>query len=246
MAFMKKAKAYVRRQGKRVIRAAKKRYVKKGKLNISKLSADVQMLKHLVNTEKKRVDISLAASQVAQYFGAVSGQYAAGLSPTIPQQVQQGGRTGNSVKLVSGVLDLRLAQQSSAVNNIKVKVYIVCRPDNSAGTSATNSLNEFIEVNPFSGVNDYYSNRDPEYFKAFRIITQKTYTLKQDSIIGGTSIIQTKIPLKFNHHQKYNSNASTTTTSNQFYIFMVASDGDTSASTGVGLQWTMRWYYTDN
>jgi len=243
---MKKAKAYVKRQGKRAFRAAKKRYVQKGKLNISKLSADVQMLKHLVNTEKRRVDLSPAASQVGQFNGASTGQYAFGLSPTIPQGVTQGGRIGNSVKLVSGVLDLRLAQQSAAVNNIKVKLYIVCRPDNSATGSATTAINEFLELNNFSGVNDYYSNRDPEYFKAFRVITQKTFIMKQDSVTSGTSIIQTKIPLRFNHHQKYNTNASTTTVSNQFYIFMVASDGDTAASTGVSLQWNMRWYYTDN
>jgi len=97
-----------------------------------------------------------------------------------------------------------------------------------------------------SGVNDYYSARDPEYFTAFRVIKCGVVSLHQDQITSGSATVQKKIPLKFNHHLKYNTDGSTTTTKNQMYLFVTCSGGDLGTATGATIQYNMRWYYTDN
>jgi len=245
MAFKKYAKKQVKRAGKFL----KKRYVKKGMPNIKNIINDVKMLKHLVNVEKKRSDTTVTIAQpFARANAGADGAYHAILSPTIAQGVQNNERIGNSIKLVSGCLDFSIEQQSLAINSNKLKLMIVCRQENAANYTSTASLNSLMEVNPFTSRRDFYSNRDPEFFSEFRVIKTVTMTLAQDQISTGTARIQKKIPLKFNHHLKYNNDGTTTTTKNQFYLFVFASDGEMAspALTGAQIQYNMRWYYTDN
>jgi len=249
MAFYKKVGKFVRKSGIKktyanVRKAAQKRYSKR-----SNIAKDVAMLKHLVNIEKKRSDITVI---IAQPFGranaSADGAYHAIISPTIPQGITNSERTGNSVKLVSGCLDVSISQQVNAVNNNKIKLMIVCRPENAGGYSAANTLNQMFEVNPFTSRRDFYSNRDPEYFSEFKVIKSITMDLKQDSVASGTTFIQKKIPLRLNHHLKYNTDGSTIPTKNQFYLIVLASDGEMASPslTGAQIQYNMRWYYTDN
>jgi len=243
-----KAKKYVKKVGKKVYALAKKRYVTKGYPNMKNIVSDVKMLKHLVNIEKKRSDITVStATALGQTFGAgVSGAYASIIAPTILEGVTQGARVGLSVKVVSGCLDIQFAQQTSTVNNLKLQYWIVCKPDNGPFTSAPTAIANFFEPNPFSGVVDYYSSRDPEYFSSMKVIKTGSIRLQTDPITGATALVQKKFPLKFNHHLKYNTDASTTTTKNQFYLFVTCSGGDLGLATGATIQYNMRWYYTDN
>jgi len=249
MVFRKKALAYAKKQGGRALRAAKKRYVTKGKgPNVKNIYKDVMMLKSLVNVEKKRIDFSpaLPVSLGATAGAGVTGAYASLISPTIPQGLTGSTRTGNSLKLVSGCLDIQFAQSVNTVNAIKIKYFIVCKPDSGVFLAAANVRSELWEPNVFSGVIDYHSNRDPEFFTSYRIIKQGSCTIPQDQIAAGIGYKQIKIPLKFNHHMKYNTDASTVSTKNNFYLFALADVGDVVALTGANIAYNMRWYYTDN
>jgi len=248
MPYVKKAKRVARRIARGVYKGAKRRYVTKGGANIKNILSDVKMLKHLINVEKKRSDITITSPVYSSQFttGGVSGAYAAIITPTVAEGITQGSRIGLSLKLVSGCMDIQFRQQASQINNLKLKYFIVCRPDNSTSATAATSIAQFFEPNPFTTVVDFYSSRDPEYFTAFRVIKQGTVNLKQDQITSGASIQQFKIPLKLNHHLKYNTDGSTITTKNQFYLFVTASDGNTTLGTGAELVYNMRWYYTDN
>lgn len=245
MAFRK----YVKKQAKRAGKYLKKRYAPKGSVNMKKIISDVKLLKTLVNVEKKRVDTTVT---IAQPFGRANagadGAYHAILTPVIPQGTTGETRNGNSVKLVSGCLDVAIAQQANTLNSIKIKLWIVCRQENAGGYSSSATINQLLEVNPFTTRRDFYSNRDPEFFSEFQIIKCVTMTLTQDQITSGTTNIQKKIPLKFSHHLKYSNDASTVTTKNQFYIIATASDGEMASPTltGAQIQYNMRWYYTDN
>lgn len=245
MAFKKYAKKQVKRAGKFL----KKRYVKKGMPSIKNIVKDVAMLKHLVNIEKKRSDITV---QIYQPFGRANagadGGYHVIISPTIPQGIGQGERTGNSVKLVSGCFDVSIEQQVNALNTNKLKLWIICRPENVSGYSAANTYQQLLEMNPFTQRRDFYSNRDPEFFSEFRVIKCLNLTLAQDSVSTGQTRIQKKIPLKLNHHLKYNTDGSTVPTKNQFYLIVTASDGEMASPslTGAQIAYNMRWYYTDN
>jgi len=249
MVFIKRAKRYAKGVVKRGVKMAKKRYMTKKGPNIKNIYNDVAMLKHLVNIEKKRFDFTLqnSVSFAQSNTVGVSGQYAISLSPnTMSEGVAQGQRIGQSIKLVSGYLSMQIQQQVNTVNDLKIKWYVVCRPDNSALSSNATSIAQFFEPNPFSGVNDYYSSRDPEYFGAFRIIRTGIVELKQDQITSGTSIVQKNIPLKLDLHQKYNTDTVSPTVKNNVMLFLVCSGGDVALSSGATIVYNMRWYYTDN
>nr|UOF82787.1 capsid protein [Cressdnaviricota sp.] len=251
MAFIKKAgrfakKAKVGKTWKKARGAIKKRYGRPG--GRSKLAQDVAMLKAIVNVEKKRKDFTqVSVLPVGALNGVgVSGAQCINISPLIAQGVTQGTRNGNSLKLTSACFDIQFAQQTSTVNDLKVRWVIICRPDNGATYSASTVQDTFYEPNPFSSVVDYYSSRDPEYFTDFRVIKQGVVDLKQDQVTSGQSIIQKKIPLRLNHHQKYNTDASTATVKNAFFLLVTCSGGDIALSTGVSFAYNVRWYYTDN
>jgi len=252
MAFIKKAKRYAKGVAKRVGRLARKRYMPKGVPNLQNLVKDVKMLKHLVNVEKKRFDVTVSAPiNVGQYNGAATGAHCSIITPYPIQGTAQSQRVGNSIKLVSCQFACQFLQQANCVNNMKIRWAIVCRPTNDVNVNASGNLNSFYEVNPFSTVIDYYSNRDPEYFSQFRVIKSGTITLKSDQTTNGQSAVQVKVPLRLNHHLKFNENSSTITTKNQFLLMMTASAGDivpgqNAPLTGALFQYNVRWYYTDD
>lgn len=244
MAFRKRVRKFVRKVGA----IAKKRYVRKGGPNMKNIIKDVKMLKHLTNAEKKRTDdTQIAANSVAQINGVgVTGALAYIITPTIAQGLTNASRIGNSLKLVSCCLDFNFGSQASLLSRIEFKYYIVCRPDNSTSYPVATSLAQFFEVNPFSSVIDSFSARDPEYFSAFKVIKQGKVVLPEDSITGGFGNKQVKIPLRLNHHLKYNTNASIVTTKNELMLFVTASSGDVALLTGGTFQYNARFYYTDN
>lgn len=252
--YVKKAKRVYRKAkkyGSKAMKIANKvnnnKYVK-GAATLYSLGQKVAMLSHLVNIEKKRFDITVSSAvNIAQSAGVgVSGNYAVSVPPNPAEGVAQGQRIGLSIKAVSGLLSMQFTQQSATLNKLKLRWYLVNRPDNSALQTAPSSINQFFEPNPFSGVIDYYSNRDPEYFNAFKIMRTGTVNLAQDAITSGSSIVQIKVPIKCDLHQKFNTDASIATVKNNIMLFVVCSGGDTALNTGATLVFNMRWYYTDN
>jgi len=145
-------------------------------------------------------------------------------------------------------LDLFFKQQTNSINALKIRWFLVCKPDNSTSSGPNTVLTQMLEPNPFSAVIDYHSNRDAEFFTAYRIIKQGVVSLSQDSLATGTSIQQRKIPLKLNHHLKYNTDASITTTKNSLYLLFTADTGDRNGAslTGADVGFNCRYYYTDN
>lgn len=242
------AKKYVKKQGKRAYKAAKARYVTKGGPNVANIYKDVMMLKALVNVEKKRSDnTSTGAIGFGQTAGVgVTGAFSQQINPTIAQGLTGATRTGNSVKLVSGCLDMYFNQSVNTINQVKIRWILVCRPDSSLIIASSSALTNVYEINPFSAVIDYHSNRDPEFFSQYKMIKTGTVTLQQDQLAGGIAYAQVKIPMKFNHHLKYNTDASTTSVKNQFYLFATCDQGDAVALSGAQIQYNMRWYFTDN
>jgi len=248
MAFRKGLKKGARRFAKKVGVMAKKRYVKKGGPNVRNIYKDVMMLKGLVNAEKKRLDVAITtpASFGATAGAGVTGLFAQNITPLIAQGVTGSTRNGLSVKLVSGCLDLQFAQSVNTVNQVRIRYFLVCRPDNANGATASSISQMLLEPNPFSTVIDYHSSRDPENFKNLRVIKQGYTTLIPDQLTGQITYKQLKIPLKFNHHLKFQTDGTTSSQVNNFYLIVTADLGDAIALTGGNVLYNMRWYFTDN
>jgi len=249
MAFRKGMKR-VKRGVRKVTKFAKKvnrHPVTKGIANIAKIA---QMVK-LLNVEKKRVDFNYAGSflSLGQYNTALAtGALATAMTPTISQGITGSTRNGNSIKLVSCCLDLFVSQQANTINAMKLRWFFVCLPDNSTDTGAIAVRDRLLEPNPFVNIIDYHSSRDPEFFTQLKIIKQGQITLAADQLATGIAFAQRKIPLKLNHHMRYNSDASTLTTKNKFFLIMTADTGDANAAsyTGANVGFNIRYYYVDN
>ena len=94
--------------------------------NLTKLAKDINMVKAMVNAEKKRVVLSnnnQAVGQVANATG--SGHFLLDITPNPTQGTGFSNKTGSSIKLHSSHFDFQLFGQTNNVSGIKVKVYIV-------------------------------------------------------------------------------------------------------------------------
>lgn len=225
-----------------------KRYFKKGYTpKVGRIMKDVAILKKALNTEKKRVESSQGVGvSFAQFAGASSGNYAVDITPVISQGATGSTRNGLSVKLTSCCLDIQVNQSTNTVNEFRYRWFIVCRPDASLATTAAVAITQFFENNLFSGVIDYHSNRDPEYFHQFRVLKSGIGKLTSDQLASQTSYNQWKVPMKLSHHLKYNTDVSTTTVKNQLFLFLVADSGDVTGLTGAQIRYNVRYYYVDN
>jgi len=248
MAFFKKAKAFGKRVAKKAYGAAKKRYVKKGGPNVANITKDVMMLKRLINVEKKRFDMtSPSPITFGQTAGAgITGAQVVAISPTVAEGAQGNQRNGISFKIVSACLDLYFNQSVNAVNGGRIRWWMVMKPDNGINIVPANVMAQMLENNPFSGVVDYHSPRDAEYFSSYRVIKQGTVNLVPDSLTGQIAFQQRKYPLKITAHQRFQGDASTVTTKNAFFLIFTMDVGDAVALTGAQVQYNVRWYYTDN
>ena len=205
------------------------------------------MLKSLINVEKKRKDRSLSSpTQLAQYASAgAAGYFCNDITPSIAQGVGASQRTGNSVKLTSMCLDIQFKQDSATKNQVMLRYYILNVKE--ANTTVNEAGLELLEPNPFSSVRDFHSNRDPEHFTKYRIIKSGVCKVAADfTHLNETSYKQIKIPLKLNHHLKYQSGSSNDSVKNTFFLLVVADTGNISTNTGIIIQYNARFYYTDN
>lgn len=246
MAFRKGARRFVKKAGKAVVSAAKKRYTKGGKVNVMRIASDAAKLVRLMNVEKKYIDNSRSVNgDFSQLSTLSAGYFIEEVTPQIQQGVTGSARTGNSVKLVSARLDFQVRGQSSTINELRYKYYLICKPD-ALITSFSQVVTECFDVNLFGANYDYHSLRDPEHFKNYKIVAQGSGKLIADSLSGQLGINQAHRYLKLNHHLKYDSNVSSSPVVNKFFLVFFADSGDKSTNTGATLDWGMRTWFVDN
>ncbi len=207
---------------------------------------DVAMLKALVNVEKKRALVSAANIKVARYdtAGINTGAQILDITPVITQGDAGNQRNGNSLKLQSLFMDLWVEQQSATVNNLSLNVKVICVPEDSS--TSGDPLTQFYQPNLFTNVIDSGSNRDPEYFTRFKVIKNLTVNIKEDNLAGGNYNRQLKVPLKLGTHLKYNTDASTTSTKNRYFMICTCDQGANVSNSGVSINYGITYFYTDN
>ena len=241
MAF-RKAKRIIKRT-KKFVKKVNRHPVTKGIASIAKIA---QMVK-LLNVEKKRSDVTYTNQNFGQFNGVgVGGALCLPMTPVILEGVTGSTRNGLSLKLVSACIDIQFSQQSSALNNSLIRWHLICLKDNSSGPAASSVLSRYLEVNPFSNVIDFHSSRDPEFFSSMQVIKTGVVAFKADQLATGTYYAQKKIPLKLNHHLRYNTDATSIPTKNAFFLVLTQDQGDTFIATGATAQINARYYYVDN
>ncbi len=220
---------------------------KKGYANRQKLYKEITAIKKMINAEKKNADTtSTSITNFAQNNGAGSGQAVFSVMPIIAQGSSEDQRNGDSLKICSLCFQCEVFTNSfNTIQDTRYKIYLIRQPTNPV--SGSNVANQFLEPNPFSGVNDYNSNRDYEHFKDYIVIGMIRGVLKQNTNDSANQIRknQHKLARKLQYHVRYEK-GTTIILNNTLYIVAVADSGDTATNNYIRMQYSTKVYYYDN
>lgn len=264
------AKTYFRRLANKGKKVAKKRYVtKRGLPKVNRIVKDVARLKKLINVEKKYVEVNIGAANpihVGQYSAIDSGSWTYGyklkdITPAIAQGVTVNQRTGDSVKLTGCNIQLQIFQQPNLTvgNRLYVDIYKVDVPKGITDTTAK----QIYQNNVFNNLIDAASNRDPDYMGVYKKIASRSYFLPANPGEGTMSVIHRTINLKLSQHLHMDGAASSIPVNCQYLMMFRASAGNVgtttltaggginqfpilTASSGIAVCDSMRWWYVDN
>lgn len=237
MAWKKYAKKYARKAVRAGIRYARKRYVRGGRVNVSKISRDVYKLKTIINSERKRYVSSYREQPIGQISALTAstityGAFYSDITPTPAEGATFNGRTGASIKLSGIHFKCQLKQQANTTQSMKFKCYIV--ENKGIVLTAAQALPVFIAQNPFVTLSpclDLNSERNLDYMGDFKVLSSKTVFLAANNISTQTMIKDFSMGLKcgLGHHVRFNGD-SNTVTKGQIFLFIVADCGNSSAT----------------
>jgi len=260
---------------KKLARSTKKYFGigKKRTLNvpgIASMARQVASMASMINAEKKILSISssngLAVGQpVGQVSQNATGARCFDFTPMMPQGSGVSDRTGNSIKLHSSYFQFQIQQQSSAVvTPLKIRIEMWANP--AKVQDETTLLDNLYVPNPFTGIIDFNSARNPDHFNDYRKLMTRTCYLPVDSISGQLQTKQLAVPFKWNkgkgHHVRYTGTGSTNylndVQSGQVFLLYfcdVGNSGGTASTlnvpmlipvTGAQIKMSYRHYYYDN
>lgn len=251
MPLLKKVGRRVRKVARKVRGKAIKRYFGKGYTpKVGKIASDVARLSKMINAEKKVTDVTPASANFALYGNAgatIDGAYCVDVTPVVTQGVTRSTRNGNSIKLYTACMDIRIDQGATAGSNFKYVGYLVRRIDAQVALTAGQIKDQMWELNPFTSIRDLNSNRDPESgMRGYKIIKTFKGGFPVDALSGVDQFRHHKIPLKLGFHLRYNSDGSTKVESNQLVMIVFASIGNTTTTNTLFMRSNIRYYYYDN
>ena len=262
---------FVKKVKRSASRFVKKRYGigKKRSLNVGQMARDVASLATMINAEKKVLSIGAAnALAVGQLVGQVninvSGALAFDLTPMMPQGSGVSERTGNSIKLHSSYFQFEA--RASSINNAATILRIEMWSNPGIVQDQADLLSRLYVANPFTGIIDYNSARNPDHFNDYRCIMKRTCYLPADQISGTTTTKQFAVPFSWNrkkgHHIRYTGTGSTNyltdVKAGQVFLVYFASNSNsgatnsslavpiTAANTAPSIKMSYRHYYYDN
>ncbi|AXH74220.1 MAG: capsid protein [Cressdnaviricota sp.] len=239
----------------KVANIAKKRYVRKGNLNISKISSDLMKLKALINVEKKRFDIAPNGNLVGQVNANATGTFVTDITPLPVTGTGFSQRTGSSIKIVSGYQELTFINQVN--NNHKTLVQVEYWRIKGATQVPSTFLSDIYSVNPATGIIDLMSDIDPDYFGQAKCFYKRRFNVPAPQYAGQLVQKVVKIPMKLQHHIRFDRD-SITVDDGQIIMIIRADSGNYGLVSAIGNMLTQqtlsgltfnfdqKWYYVDN
>jgi len=228
---------------KKATKALKKRYFKgKGYKNpkLMQMASDMLMLKDMVNAEKEVYDaLTLQGQNVdlsTPYFDKIVN---------VSEGTGHGARDGESLKLHGYRWNLRVMQQASVTNKIQAKIWLV-KFIGPRGT--TPSVSTFLRSD-FDGNYSVYSERNEDWYGSYQIVAYSgLMTVPQDNVSGQTQFTTKRLYGRFKGktHQRYSSTGQDSLLTDQMYVIVVVSGGNTATSTGVKVDSKLLISFYDN
>jgi len=231
----------------------------------AKLQAQVKRLMRM-RQEKKFAEVTRTGT-VAQVNGSLVGAVSEDITPTIAQGDGEGQRIGNSITATGMIFKQQFIKQPAAVNNRRVRTHIVRVLDPSLAFDTV--LQALLEVNPLSGVRDYFSNLNYSMMadKRIKIIgtaeaSMPTDTPRDDAAPMANkemSASELQIPISFDDETiRYTADGDTSPTAIRYWAITLCDLGNKgtgtstadvfvqAASSGVKLKSYNKLWYTDS
>lgn len=214
--------------------------MKKGQLSSSRLIKDVAMLKAVINSEKKKREVTIDNAStptpiVGQCNANSSGHYLIDVTPVPPQGVGYNNRNGQSIKWVSSHYSFYFKRQVSNINSCRVRIQwikVIGQPF----ANTADILGKYIEPNRWIGGGNIYDNasdRKSEFFKNFRVLKTQYVNFGEIDLSGQQStdskIVNCGFKLK-EHHVKFNNNTDTLS-EGQVLLLITMNSGNCNAAT---------------
>lgn len=270
--YVKKAKrALARRYG-----AQRKSTPQETRKGVGRLMRDVSYLKSVLNPEKKRTTAA-GLSYLGQVNGNAHGSYVVDISPQPSEGAGYSQRNGSSLKLHSTNFEFQMVDMPSQVNNVKIIIDIFQIKGISSQTLGTNLLpqycnniysnNNFVSGYTGTAFVDYFSSRNPDFFKTVKLIRSYKATLMADQTSGAVSTSSHRFGIKYNRgkgtHIRFNGDSNTygnMIVDGQLVMIVRADRGnmstsavstcsgiaDLAVSTGLNFKWALTHYFYDN
>lgn len=239
--YFRGARKTLRKAAKSAGRAIRKRYVSsKGGLKLARIAKDVAIVKSMVNAEKEiYTALSLTSQNVdlsTPYFEPITN---------VAEGTAHGQRDGESVKLHGFRWNTRFSQQNSVVNPLYVKMWLVKYIGPRGSTPAVST---FLKPD-FDGNYSTMSERNEDHYRSYKVIaTSGLRKIPGDGVTGQSQFVLSKLYGKFTYgaHQRYSGSAATTLLTDQMYVLIVTSSGNTATSTGAKVDSQMLISFYDN
>lgn len=252
-------KTYSRRNYRYGRKLNKKRYVKRsGRVNYNKIARDVWRLKSLINVEKK--DYSAYTSQINFALTDTAQTLQRGDALYKLKGPAQGTtavtRTGNSIKLTSINVSMRLQGQTSLTDQRQYTIFFLQYngiPDPAKDATADIATYDNLLVLDFLDYNNgkisQLSFRNKDTFRNWRILKTIRGYLNPDTFSTGGDSFKTfnfwVKPSKGMRHIKFDDNDQDPL-QNPIYAFFTSTGGATSSNTGLRAEFSYRMNYIDN
>lgn len=240
---------------------------KKGRLSTSritrqlpKLAADINILKSMINSEKKRITVANNNLGIGQVANNNSGHFLLDITPNPTQGSGFNQKTGSSIKLHATHFDFQFSGQTNTVSGIKIRIDII-KVIGQPFSTVSDILGKFVVPNSFlsGSIYDINSNRDPDYFRNFRILKTKYVYLQPDQTTGDIVVKQCSLGLKYKNHHVRNNDNDPTLSQGQILLMIRADRGNsggsvstitgipiTQAATGATFAYEYTHYFYDN
>lgn len=233
---MPKKVGLVKRASRYVKKAAKKRYINRGgRIATGKIMKDVAWLKSVLNPEKKKFQQNVTDASVGQCNINANGYYVLDITPTPAQGITSTTRNGNSIKVHSAYLKYQFQSQNLLTGNpIRFRMMVV----KTLGQPRTmaDAVTTMFDPNSFitgGSIIDYNSDRNEEAYKQFQIIRSKNLYLKPNGHNNQRLHFTGGMGIKFkSHHVKFTTDAGSVVQDGQYFLLILADNGNINVSTG--------------
>ena len=139
-------------------------------------------------------------------------------------------RIGNKIHLTGAQIRAQF-QQMDATNTLNgQKVRIIVFMYKGPINTGIVDLSLLLNPDPMYTVTSFLSDRNADYFKDFKIICDKKYTMPQKQTASGVAVLDVKLNLKLNHDQHFNGTSTTSIADSQMIMAVLTDSGNSAGS----------------